>query len=93
MAGGLELGVFPAAFWLPMVGAIEAVTWECVQRYDTRREGAQARLWAYCIERLGSYLLLKQLRTRYGEPAWFETCTGYLNLIVEEGGTEYVPGI
>jgi hypothetical protein len=93
LAGGLELGVFPAAFWLATVGAIEAVAWACVQHYDTRRDGAQARLWAYCVERLGSYLLLRQLRSRYGEVGWIDTCTGHLNLIVEEGVTEYVPGI
>jgi hypothetical protein len=93
MAGGVELGIFPAAFWLSTVCAIEAVTWECVQHYDSRREGAQTRLWAYCIERLGSYLLLKQLRALYGESTWIDICTGHLNLVVEEGVSEYVPGV
>jgi hypothetical protein len=93
MAGGVELGIFPAAFWLATVGAIEAVTWECIQHYNPRREGLQARLWAYCIERLGSYLLLKRLRTLYGTADWIDTYTGYLNLIVEEGVREYVPGV
>lgn len=93
MAGGVELGIFPAAFWLAAVGVIEAVTWACVQHYATRREGAQARLWAYCIERLGSYLLLRQLRALCGEHAWIETHTGFLNLITEDNTTEYVPGV
>ncbi|MFX5757092.1 hypothetical protein ABTE27_24375, partial [Acinetobacter baumannii] len=37
--GGIEMGVFPADFWLRTVEQIEAVTWYCVQHYDTRREG------------------------------------------------------
>jgi hypothetical protein len=93
MAGGVEIGIFPAAFWLATIGAVEAVTWECIQHYDVRREGAQARLWAYCIERLGSYLLLKQLRALHGAFAWMDTCTGQLNLIVEEDVGGYVPGV
>lgn len=93
MAGGMELGIFPAGFWLAAVGLIEAVTWACVQQYATRREGAQARLWAYCIERLGSYLLLRQLRSACGNHGWIETHTGFLNLITEDDSTEYVPGI
>jgi hypothetical protein len=93
LAGGMESGIFPADFWLPTIGAIETVTWECVRRYDIRREGPQARIWAYCIERLGSYLLLKKLRTVYGHSAWIDICTGYLNLITDEGFTDYVPGI
>ncbi|MCA1326244.1 hypothetical protein [Herbaspirillum sp. alder98] len=88
--GGIELGVFPAQFWLRTVGQIEAVTWQCVQRYDTRREGYQARAWAFCAERLGSFLLLRELRSRYGEPA-YERFFGQLNLITAGDQTQYVP--
>jgi hypothetical protein len=91
---GIELGVFPAEFWLPAVGAMEEVTWACVHRYhDTRREGAQRRLWAYCLERLGSYLLLRHLRALHGGVAWIEMFGGYLNLITDGDSAEYVAGI
>ncbi|MBB5390102.1 MULTISPECIES: hypothetical protein [unclassified Herbaspirillum] len=88
--GGVELGVFPAQFWLQAIGQIEAVTWYCVQRYDTRREGYQARAWAFCAERLGSYLLLRELRARYGEPA-YQRFFGQLNLITKGDQKQYVP--
>ncbi|KAF1043697.1 MAG: hypothetical protein GAK35_02074 [Herbaspirillum frisingense] len=88
--GGVELGVFPAEFWLRAIGQIEAVTWYCVQRYDTRREGYQTRAWAFCAERLGSFLLLRELRGRYGEPA-YERFFGQLNLITKGDQKQYVP--
>ncbi len=91
LLGGIELGVFPADFWLPTFGAIEEVTWACVQRYDTRREGSQARAWGFCMERLGSYLLLKQLRLLGGEAGVSANYFGYLTLITKDG--TYVPGI
>ena len=58
LPGGIELGVFPADFWLRSVAAIESVVRACVQRYDVVREGYDARAWAFCVERLGSYLVL-----------------------------------
>ena len=87
MVGGVELGVFPADFWLPTIGLLEEVTWACVQQHHTRREGAgQARLWGYCMERLSSYLLLKQLRTLGGEAALGGGGHfGHLTLITEDG--------
>lgn len=88
--GGVELGVFPAQFWLQAIGQIEAVTWYCVQRYDTRREGYQTRAWAFCAERLGSFLLLRELRARYGEPA-YQRFFGQLNLITRGDQKQYVP--
>ncbi|WP_432240066.1 hypothetical protein [Herbaspirillum robiniae] len=88
--GGVELGVFPAEFWLRAIGQIEAVTWYCVQRYETRRDGYQTRAWAFCAERLGSFLLLRELRARYGEPA-YERFFGQLNLITAGDNKQYVP--
>jgi hypothetical protein len=88
--GGVELGVFPAEFWLRAIGQIEAITWYCVQRYDTRREGYQTRAWAFCAERLGSYLLLRELRARHGDPA-YERFFGQLNLITKGDQKQYVP--
>jgi len=88
--GGVELGVFPADFWLPTIGAIERVTWACVQHHGTRRDGGQARLWSFCMERFGSYLLVKRLRALSG-PTLNGNFFGHLTLITEDG--TYVPGI
>jgi hypothetical protein len=104
MAGGVELGVFPAEFWLPTVTAIESVVRECIRRYRPAPEGYQRRAWAFCTERLGSYLLLQHLRAmngrqfRLGRLAWAAPShwsrrfVGQLNLIIEEGATNYVRG-
>ncbi len=62
VTGGVELGVYPAPFWIDAVTAIENITRACVQRYPIAREGYNARAWAFCSERLGSYLLLRHLR-------------------------------
>ncbi|RXZ30977.1 hypothetical protein D9O50_17605 [Oxalobacteraceae bacterium CAVE-383] len=90
LMGGIEIGVFPAAFWLAAVAAIESTIWACVQRYPVQREGYQTRAWAFCAERLGSYLLLKYLRQQYGDPG-YEKFFGQLNLITKGDATLYVP--
>jgi hypothetical protein len=88
----MELGIFPTAFWLPMMGRLEELTWACVQQHRTRREGAgQARLWGYCMERLSSYLLLKQLRSLSGAVDLNDRYFGHLTLITEDG--TYVPSV
>ncbi|EJL83429.1 hypothetical protein PMI16_04137 [Herbaspirillum sp. CF444] len=88
--GGVELGVFPADFWLKSIADIEAVAWACVQRYQVKREGYQSRAWAFCAERLGSYLLLRYLRSICGGDN-FEQFMGQLNLITQGDQTLYVP--
>lgn len=88
--GGVELGVFPAEFWLKSIADIEAVAWACVQRYEVNREGYQSRAWAFCAERLGSYLLLRYLRSICGGDN-FEQYMGQLNLITRGDQTLYVP--
>ena len=90
--GGIELGFFPADFWIASISAVESVVRACVQRYPTRRDGAQARVWSFCVERLGSYLLLKHLRTHHAPADWLENLTGHLNLITEDGHAGYIPG-
>ncbi|MDH4393014.1 MAG: hypothetical protein QE285_16530 [Aquabacterium sp.] len=91
--GGVELGFFPTAFWLDSVGAVEAVIRACLQMHPATREGAQARAWSFCAERLGSFLLLRHLRANYPLVHWLETFTGRLNLVTEGGHGDYVPGI
>jgi hypothetical protein len=76
LPGGIELGVFPADFWVRNVTAIESVVRACVQRYPVVREGYDARAWAFCVERLGSYLVLRQLRTLPGSSCACSGCAG-----------------
>ena len=103
LPGGIELGVFPADFWLRNVTAIESVVRACVQRYRAVREGYDARAWAFCVERLGSYLVLRQLRTlpgvelrlfglRWASPNhWSRRFGGRLNLLTDDAD-DYVIG-
>ncbi|WP_034296367.1 hypothetical protein [Herbaspirillum sp. RV1423] len=88
--GGVELGVFPADFWLKSIADIEAVAWACVQRYQVKREAYQSRAWAFCAERLGSYLLLRYLRAVCGGDN-YEQFMGQLNLITQDDQKLYVP--
>lgn len=92
--GGIELGVMPADFWLPHISAIEAVVRRCVELHPTQRPDAQARVWAFCAERLGSYYLLRQLRRLPNSNGdWLSRHTGQLNLLVKCGERSYVPGV
>ncbi|MGZ8260116.1 MAG: hypothetical protein ACXWUL_06145 [Caldimonas sp.] len=94
--GGIELGVYPADFWLESIGKIEAVVRACVRRYLGEREGYQKRVWSFCAERLGSWLLLERLRGEAGtgwprllgagsESAWARRFAGQLNLVALGG--------
>ena len=85
------------------VTAIESVVRACVQRYNVVREGYDARAWAFCVERLGSYLVLRQLRTlpgvelrlfglRWAGPNhWSRRFGGRLNLLTDDAD-DYVIG-
>jgi hypothetical protein len=92
--GGVELGVYPAPFWLESTQAIERVARACVTKHATVRDGYQARLWSFCAERLGSYLLLKRFRAevrgRLGagieaidRRRWSARFCGQLNLVTD----------
>ncbi|WJN59983.1 hypothetical protein [Pseudomonas sp. SO81] len=92
--GGIELGVLPADFWLPHISAVEAVVRRCVELHPTQRPDVQARVWAFCAERLGSYYLLRQLRRLPSSNGdWLSRHTGQLNLLVKSGERSYVPGV
>ncbi|HXZ09396.1 MAG TPA: hypothetical protein VEI25_15200 [Paraburkholderia sp.] len=92
MTGGVELGVFPTAFWIRAISSIEMVVRACVTRYPGKRAGYQARNWAFCVERLGSYLLLKHLTTHYDSNVWQQQFVGQLNLLTEDEKAVYVAG-
>ncbi len=92
--GGIELGVLPAEFWIRHISFIESTVRRCIELHPTERADVQARVWAFCAERLGSYYLLRQLRTL--TPAggdWLSRHCGQLNLLVKSGERSYVPGV
>lgn len=92
--GGIELGVFPVDFWVRHISAIEAVVRRCVQLHPTQRQDTQARVWAFCAERLGSYYLLRHLRSLpCANGDWLNVHTGQLNLLAPAGERSYVPGV
>jgi hypothetical protein len=94
--GGAELGVYPASFWLEATAQIERVVRACVDKHATVRDAYQARLWSFCAERLGSYLVLKRFRSEVSGKAeggaiewidrkrWRARFTGRLNLVTDE---------
>ena len=94
--GGVELGVYPADFWLAGIEQIEHVVRGCVARYPAARTGYQTRAWSFCAERLGSWLLLRHLRTdtatgwlgrhvpRINQADWVRRWVGQLNLVVRD---------
>lgn len=98
--GGVELGVYPTDFWLPAITAIEDVIRVCVRRYPTTREGTQARVWAYCAERLGSWLLVRHFRggSAAADPPWRwpwhwrRRVAGHMNLVLDDGQAQYHVG-
>ena len=93
--GGVELGVYPAPFWLESIEGVERVVRECIAQHPVLRDGYQTRVWSFCAERLGSYLLLKRFRAEVatdvlarnvewiGRRRWVRRHVGQLNLIVE----------
>ena len=104
--GGLELGVYPAPFWLREVAALEAVVRRCIERHPAPPEGPQRRAWSFCCERLGSYLLLRHFRGGGGAAGrgpralerfahwrrthWSRRHAGHLTLVTEPGHGDYV---
>lgn len=91
MPGGIEIGVFPTDFWIDTISQIEKVVWNCVKRFPGQRAGYQARSWAFCTERLGSYLLLRYLTNHYGPTGWHKF-VGKLNLLTEADNATYTAG-
>jgi hypothetical protein len=90
MAGGIELGIFPIDFWLSNIIKLEMIVSECISFYPKKRDKYQIRAWAFCMERIGSYLLLKEFR-KY--PEWINKYCGYLNLVNFDQSKSYTPGI
>ena len=90
IVGGIELGVFPMDFWVRTMTSIESVVRACFARFPGKRPGYQARAWAFCAERLGSYLLLKHLTATYDAKVWEQKFIGQLNLVTGDRRTMHV---
>lgn len=65
--GGIELGTYPVAWWQAAFGNLQAVSLMFVKNFKPfdQNDPYQKRAVAFCQERLGSYLLLKQLSTAH----------------------------
>jgi hypothetical protein len=92
LPGGIEMGIFPADMWVAAMGAIEAVVRVCVTRYPALREGYQIRSWAFCAERLGSYIFLKYLNSATLPADWADSHFGQLNLYTGDENGMYRVG-
>ena len=88
--GGIELGILPIDFWLSNITKLEEVVLDCISLFPDKREGYQARAWAFCMERIGSFLLMKEFRK---DPNWIEKYCGCLNLINDDNSYSYAPGL
>ncbi len=90
--GGVELGFYPAPFWLRAVTEIEAVVRACIARHPDARSGPQARAWAFCAERFGSFVLARHLQREHASVDWVRDYFGQLYTVNENDGLEYVSG-
>ena len=87
--GGCELGVYPTAWLCTTLSKLEMIGREFVTRFAHRiraYDSYQVRAVGFLAERLGSYLLLKEIRGRYplGVP---RDLFGCLCVLVAEGGS------
>jgi tetratricopeptide (TPR) repeat protein len=85
--GGCELGIYPTAWLSTTLNKLETLGREFVTRFTERLrtyDSYQVRAVGFLAERLGSYLLLKELQSRYpqGVP---RSLIGSLCVIVPDG--------
>lgn len=89
--GGCELGIYPTVWLYPTLKMLAVVGREFVtQRADRLRtyDDYQVRAVGFLAERLGSYLLLREIARRYPGPVPSHLI-GALCVIVPEGGSYY----
>lgn len=89
--GGCELGIYPTNWLATTLAKLEAVGREFVTRRADRirtYDSYQVRAVGFLAERLGSFLLLNELKLRHphGTP---RECLGTLCVIVPDGGKYY----
>ncbi|MCX8956290.1 hypothetical protein [Erwinia psidii] len=61
--GGIELGTYPVSWWQSAFGRLQSVSLMFIEKFTpfNQTDPYQKRAVAFCQERLGSYLLLKEL--------------------------------
>jgi hypothetical protein len=87
--GGCESGIYPTAWVRPILEGFERLGREFLTRKGARiltYDNYQVRAVGFLAERLGSYLLLSELRRRYPAGLPRELC-GYLCVVVPPGGS------
>jgi hypothetical protein len=92
--GGCELGIYPASWLEATLRKLALIGREFLTRHGERiltYDKYQVRAVGFLSERLGSYLLIKELRNRYpgGIP---HSIFGDMCVIVPDG-THYSPGV
>ncbi len=89
IVGGCESGVYPTEWVRPVLEGLAKLGREFITRRASRirtYDNYQVRAVGFLAERLGSYLLLSELRRRYPTGLPREIC-GHLCVLVPPGGT------
>lgn len=81
--GGIELGIYPVAIFLKIIDKLSAISLEFLRRHQpVCVDLYQRRAVSFCSERLGSYLLRKELVQIYG-PQIPSDLFGYIYTVAE----------
>jgi len=103
--GGVEMGVFPRTWLVSTLTAIEKVSREFLIRYGERvrtYDDHQIRAVGFLSERLGSYMLLRDVLARFAGMRMADLSSdgclplpqemfGHMTIVLDNGGT-YTPG-
>lgn len=84
LPGGCEVGVYPRDFWIDTMRKIEQIVMRCRSIRQPQRSGYQSRYFAFCAERLSSYMLLRHIRAGSSRVA-----TGKLITLVNDLQDDY----
>lgn len=85
--GGFELGVFPLHTFIKATEEIEKISLAfCEKHRPASFDKYQKRALSFCNERMGSYLLIKEILKKYNDIP--ESIIGYL-VTIEEGNDDY----
>ena len=79
--GGIEFGIFPIPIYLDVIAKLRRICFEFLKIHKpASNDPYQQRALAFCNERLGGYLLIKQLKSIYpGEI--FDRFFGYMHCL------------
>jgi hypothetical protein len=82
--GGIEFGIFPIPIYLDIITKLRRICFEFLKIHKpASSDPYQKRALSFCNERLGGYLLLKQLKSCYpGEI--FDRFFGYMHCLSDD---------